>query len=206
MSAQPTRSAEPASTAPNRLPALHLALLFLIGFAGFSLLPRVRNNPLLEWSFWGTAAVLFLLYLALRLQVARSGRTLTYEFVPNKAHYVQFVMQGMIYVYWGMYWREVYPFLPFVAAQILFVYTLDMLISWLRRDHWVLGFGPPPLVLSTNLFLWFKDDWFYYQFALMAAGVLGKQFLRWHRQGRLTHIFNPSAFSAFVVSVALLAG
>src|SRR5580704_15470756 len=79
-----------------------------------------------------------------------------------------------------------------------------MLISWLRRDHWVLGFGPLPIVLSTNLFLWFKDDWFYYQFALMAAGVLGKQFLRWHREGRLTHIFNPSAFSAFVVSVALI--
>ena len=28
------------------------------------------------------------------------------------------------------------------------------------RQQYVLGFGPFPIVFSTNLFLWFKDDWF----------------------------------------------
>lgn len=191
--------------APNRLPPLLLPLITIIAFSAFSLLPRVRNNPRLEWAFLGAAAFLFVFYLILRVRVASAKRVLHYDFVPQKAHYVQMMMQGAIYVYWGMYWREVFPFLPFIAAQILFVYSLDMLISWSRRDDWVLGFGPMPIVLSTNLFIWFRDDWFVFQFVLISVGLLGKQFLRWHRDGKLVHIFNPSAFSAFVISVCLLA-
>ena len=30
------------------------------------------------------------------------------------------------------------------------------LLGWSRRDTYTLGFGPFPIVLSTNLFLWFK--------------------------------------------------
>jgi hypothetical protein len=190
---------------PNRIPALYLPLFFIIVFTSFALLTRVRSNPRMEWSFLSAAAVLACLYIVLRIRVARSGRTLSYKFVAQKAHYVQMVMQGLIYVYWGMYWKDVFPFVPMIAAQLLFVYTLDMLITWNRKDDWVMGFGPMPIVLSTNLFIWFKDDWFIYQFALISSGVLGKQFLRWRRDGRLVHIFNPSAFSAFVVSVCLLA-
>ncbi len=189
----------------NRVPPLQLAFLFILAFASLSLFPRVRFNPALVWIFWGiTGGLLFFLFV-LRAYVVRAGRVLRYEFIPHKAHYIQFAMQGLIYLYWGMYWREVYPFLPLLAAQILFVYALDMLISWSRQDDWILGFGPLPIVLSANLFIWFKDDWFFLQFVFISIGVLGKQFLRWHREGRLTHIFNPSAFSAFVISVGLLA-
>jgi len=192
-------------TRPNRLPALQLAFLFICGLASLSLLPRVRNNPRMLASFLGASAVLLVLLLIVRFSAARAGRVLRYDVVLNKAHYVQLLMQASIYVYWAMYWPDVKSFVPFIVAQLLYVYALDMLLTWLQRDNWVLGFGPFPIILSTNLFLWFKDDWFYYQFALVTSGVLGKQFLKWHREGRLTHIFNPSAFSAFVVSIALLA-
>jgi len=114
-------------------------------------------------------------------------------------------MHSSIYAYWGWYWNEVYHDLPLIAAQIVFAYALDMLVCWSRRDKWVLGFGPVPIVLSTNLFLWFKDDWFFLQFLLIATGILGKEFIRWKRDGRLTHIFNPSAFSLFLFSSALIA-
>ena len=53
-------------------------------------------------------------------------------------------------------------------------------------------------------FLWFKDDWFYLQFVLVAVGVLGKEFVRWNREGRYVHIFNPSAFTLGLFSVVLL--
>lgn len=120
-------------------------------------------------------------------------------------HYVQFVMHSSVYVYWGWYWREVYHDVSLIAAQIAFAYAFDMLVCWSRRDKWVLGFGPVPIVMSTNLFLWFKDDWFYLQFLLIATGVLGKEFIKWKREGRLTHIFNPSAFSLCIFSIVLIA-
>ena len=66
------------------------------------------------------------------------------------------------------------------------------------------GFGPFPIVFSTNLFLWFKDDWFLFQFLLIAVGFLGKAFVRWERDGRRVHIFNPSAFALALFSLVLI--
>src|SRR5262249_9618536 len=77
-------------------------------------------------------------------------------------------------------------------------------VCWFRRDKYILGFGPFPIVLSTNLFLWFKDDWFYLQFLMIAVGVLGKEFVTWTRDGRKTHVFNPSALSTSLFSIALI--
>jgi TPR repeat protein len=130
---------------------------------------------------------------------------LRYEVVLNKVHYVQLTMHTCVYTYWGWYWREVYHYVPLIAGQLAFAYALDMLVCWSRREKWILGFGPVPIILSTNLFLWFRDDWFYLQFAMIATGVLGKEFLKWKRDGRLTHIFNPSALALFIFSVALIA-
>ena len=54
------------------------------------------------------------------------------------------------------------------------------------------------------MFLWFKDDWFYLQFAMVALGFLAKEFLRWTRDGVNTHIFNPSSFPLAVAGALLL--
>jgi hypothetical protein len=79
-------------------------------------------------------------------------------------------------------------------------------LSWTHRRTFALGFGPCPIVFSLTLFFWFKDPWFYWQFVMVAIGLLAKELLRWQRDGRKTHIFNPSAFPLAVVSVALLLG
>ncbi|MGH7803984.1 MAG: hypothetical protein ACREQJ_06520, partial [Candidatus Binatia bacterium] len=105
----------------------------------------------------------------------------------------------------GWYWPEVYDHVPLIAAQVLFAYGLDMALCWFRREKWVLGFGPFPIIFSTNLFMWFRDDWFFLQFAMVATGVLGKEFVKWQREGRTTHVFNPSALSLFLFSLALIA-
>ena len=89
-------------------------------------------------------------------------------------------------------------------AQLAFAYAFDMLLAWSRRDSYVLGFGPFPIIFSTNLFLWFRDDWFYLQFLMIAVGFMGKEFVRWHREGQRTHIFNPSAFSLGLFSLVLI--
>ncbi|MCU1237632.1 MAG: Sel1 domain protein repeat-containing protein, partial [Candidatus Solibacter sp.] len=173
--------------------------------AAFTLIPWVRENPRLAGSVWGAVGVLVVLTAAVQAHAARAGRVLRYEFVHRPVHYVQLAMHTSIYAYWGWYWREVYHYYPLILAQIAFFYALDMLVCWWRSDRWILGFGPFPIVFSTNLFLWFRDDWFYLQFAMIATAVLCKAFLTWERDGRRTHIFNPSAIALAIFSVGLLA-
>ncbi|HEX5430372.1 MAG TPA: hypothetical protein VFW83_00285 [Bryobacteraceae bacterium] len=156
-------------------------------------------------TFWSVAAILLILALLLGHLVKQDGRELIFEFAPRRVHYVQLLAQGSIYFYWGWYWREVYRYVPLIAAQLLFAYALDMLISSWRRGKWAAGFGLFPIVLSTNLFLWFRDDWFFFQFLMIAVALLGREFVKWTRNSRRTHIFNPSASSLFVFAVFLMA-
>jgi hypothetical protein len=188
------------SQSPLWLPAL-LTLLF----ASFTLLSRVNANTNLMASFLGAAGLLLAGLCALWWNVTRTGRTLVYEFVPRRVHWVQMFMHSSVYAYWGWYWREVYHEIPLILAQVVFLFVLDMLVCWSRRDKWILGFGPIPIIFSMNLFLWFRDDWFYLQFVMVAIIVFGKEFLRWKRDGQLTHIFNPSAFALFLTSIVLIA-
>ena len=183
---------------------LLLASLLTLLLACFLLIPWVRTNARLAGSFLGAASALLLFQFALRRRLARTGRTVGFDVVPRPVHYVQLCMHTSIYLYWGWYWREVYHYAPLILAQIVYVYVLDMLVCWWRRDQWVLGFGPFPIVLSTNLFLWFKDDWFFLQFLLVSTGVLCKELIAWNREGRRVHIFNPSAIALAIFSLGLI--
>lgn len=194
-----------AQEATGRSASLWLPALLTLFFAVFALLPRINANPHLEASISGAAAFLLAGLGTLWWSVARTGRTLTYEFVPRQVHWVQMIMHSSVFAYWGWYWREVYHEIPLILSQVLFLYVLDMLVCWFRRDKWILGFGPIPIIFSMNLFLWFRDDWFYLQFVMVAIIVFGKEFVRWKRDGHSTHIFNPSAFALFLTSVVLIA-
>ena len=91
-----------------------------------------------------------------------------------------------------------------IAGQIVFAYAFDMLLTWSRRDTHLLTFGPFPIIFSINLFLRFRDDLFALQFVMVAIGFLAKEFIRWNKDGRRVHIFNPSSFPLAVVSTVLL--
>jgi hypothetical protein len=139
--------------APNHFPPLVLPLVLSLALGCFSLLPRVNANPRVLESFLGASAALLVFTFLLHRRIARDGRKLFFEFLPKNVHYVQFTMQTTVYLYWGWYFRQAYGYLPLIAAQIIFVYALDMLVCWSRRDKWILGFGAFPIVMSTNLFL-----------------------------------------------------
>ena len=182
-----------------------MPLALTLGLILVSFVPRVHDNVALSRSFWGAALALLVWQGVLLAIVRRAGIGRSFSTVLRPQHYVQATVQMAVFAYWGYYWRPIYDFVPLLVAQLGFAYVFDMLLAWSRRDRYVLGFGPLPIIFSTNLFLWFRDDWFYLQFLMIAAGFLGKEFIRWQRDGTRTHIFNPSAFSLALFSLVLIA-
>ena len=91
-----------------------------------------------------------------------------------------------------------------IAAQVAFAYAFDMLLTWSRRERYVLGFGPFPIIFSINLFMWFKPDWFALQFLMVAVGFAVKELVRWNKDGRRAHIFNPSSFPLGLFALGLI--
>lgn len=136
---------------------------------------------------------------------ARKGAAFEAVFTPIRSHWVQASVQASILVYWGWFVPAVPNHAPLIVAQVLYVYALDALLTWSRGRLWRFGFGPLPIIFSTNLLLWFKPEWFAFQFVMITLGVLGKTFVTWEREGRRTHIFNPSTFGQFIVAVVLIA-
>jgi len=181
-----------------------IAFVFMFGLVLFGFMGRVRANPRLFWSFMGAVAVLLAWSAVLFPWAWRRGRRFTLQFVPRPQHYLQACLQTAIFAYWGWYWQQVYDSYYLVIAQLVFAYAFDLLLSWSRRGTYALGFLPFPIVFSTNLFLWFKPDWFYFQFMMVALGFAAKDLIRWNKQGRDTHVFNPSSFSLMVFSLGLI--
>jgi hypothetical protein len=180
-----------------------LPMAFTFGLAALAGLPPIRQNPGTLWAFLVAGSALFVWNALLAL--TGGNRNFFLEFAPRKQHYLQACAQGSVLLYWGWYWPPVYQFGYLILAQLLFAYAFDMLLSWTRRDSYTLGFGPFPVIFSINLFLWFKPDWFILQFLMIAVGFAAKELLRWNKEGRRAHIFNPSSFPLAVFSLALLA-
>jgi len=183
--------------------AFALNACFVAGLLLLSQLSLLEQRPTVRASIAG-AGLFLLAWSVLLFGVLRRQRKVTLEITLRRQHYLQACLQGILILYWGYYWREVYHAAPLIAAQLLFAYGFDSLLSWTHRRTFVLGFGPFPIIFSITLFFWFKDDWFYWQFPMVALGFLAKEFLRWTRDGINTHIFNPSSFPLAVVSVILL--
>jgi hypothetical protein len=200
-----TSASYQAGTLRDPIGPLLFPLAFAVGIASLVFLSSVHQNQKVERAFLGSAAALWIWIAVLLIRATRRERVLTVEVVLKKQHYVQACAQLSVLLYWGWYWPPVYAFAPFILAQLFFAYAFEMLLSWSRRDSYILGFAPFPVVFSIDLFLWFKPDWFYLQFAIVALGLAAKELIRRHRDGRLAHIFNPSSFPLAIASLYLLA-
>jgi hypothetical protein len=180
-------------------------LAFTIGLALLAVLAPVRHNARVLWTFLGAVAALGAWFGVLWLRARGSENAFAVEVTLRRQHYLQACAQLSVFLYWGWYWPPVYTFAPFILAQLLFAYAFDMLLGWSRRGSYTLGFGLFPVVFSINLFLWFKPEWFYLQFLMVALGLAAKDVIRWNRDGRAAHVFNPSSFPLAVFSLVLLA-
>jgi hypothetical protein len=181
------------------LPAALALALVALGF-----LTNAGRTPAVLWTLAAAAAAIVSWNALLVARAHRSGRALTVDIVLRKQHYLQACAQGSVLLYWGWHWQPVYDYAPLIVAQLIFAYAFDILLSWWRRSAYTLGFGPFPVIFSINLFLWFRPDWFYLQFVMVAVGFAAKELIRWTREGRLVHIFNPSSFPLAVFALALI--
>ena len=200
----PHRPERPFDAQPAPLVILALPLAFTASLLALTLLPRLQRSDALLWSFWSAGAVLLAWLALIAVAAIKNGAPSIHLAPPRPQHYIQACCHLTVYAFWGYYWRPVYDYAPLLVGQILFAYAFDMLLSWSRRQSYGLGLGPFPIIFSTNLFLWLVDDWFAFQFVLVALGFAGKAFVRWERDGKRVHIFNPSAFSLAIFSVVLL--
>lgn len=124
-------------------------------------------------------------------------RRLTWSWGLKPNHVVPSLLQLAIFAYWSRYFPGVADRIPDILSQLVFAFALDALLNWTRHGHWRIGVGPLPIVLSTNLFVWFAQpaiQWFVIGVAIASRLLL-------QRHGR--HLFNPSAFG--VATAALLA-
>jgi len=188
----------------HRLSWLLLPAVAAVVLIGISLLPRAQQSTALVWSLWGAAAAIALNAAVLGIGARRGAIELGVTVDIKRTHWVQGLLQASIYLYWGQFWAPVVSHAPLIVAQIVFLYGIDMVIAWSRRRPVRLGFGPFPIVLSTNLFLWFRDDWFFLQFTMLAVGAFAKDLITWERDGKRAHIFNPSAFALALFSFVLI--
>ena len=187
-----------------KLGSFKVPLVLIIVLSFLALSPRVQGNDVLFWSFVGAILLLASWFIYLFALSWNSGEDRLFEIVLRPQHYIQAMVQFSVYAYWGYYWRPVYEHAWLIVGQIVFAYAFDILLAWSRRQKYTLGFGPFPIIFSINLFLWFRDDWFYMQFLMIALGFMGKEYVRWNREGRNVHIFNPSAFALGLFSLILI--
>jgi hypothetical protein len=179
-----------------------VALLPLGCAAAFAAAGLLANPaPGVRWSVIVATVILVAVWAAL----SRRGSPLAWEVAVHKQHWIQALAHSSIFIYWSRHWPMVATWAPLILTQLCLAYAVDMLLTWWRRRPYSLGFGPFPVIGSINLFLWFKPDWFAYQLAMVAAGMLAKECLRWERNGRRVHIFNPSSFPLALASLGLLA-
>lgn len=210
----PRSAAAPGAPAPtdssSRTRSLRPGIAVLLpaalglALAGMALLvPRAQAPELFHALLGAGLAVLAgcaILFLAAR----RAGRPLELETAVYRHHWVQACAQFSIFLWWGWHIRFVYAYFPLLLSQLIFAYAVDALLSWGRRGRFSLGFGPFPIVFSINLFLWFRPEFFQWQFAMVAGGYLAKEFIRWDKGGRSAHIFNPSSFPLAVAALVLI--
>ena len=198
--------AGPARRLRELPPALGFALAGGFALGLLACVPAAADrHPVVAASLVGAASLLSAWGAVVWVWASRRGRRPTLEIDPRPQHYVQACAQASVFLYWGWHWPPVRDAAALIAAQVLFAYAFDLLLAWSRGEAGRLGFGPVPVVFSINLFLWFADDRFHLQLLLVAFAFAAKALIRWERDGRRAHVFNPAAFALAVFAAALLA-
>lgn len=157
-------------------------------------LVALRHLKLTGWVLLAWAIVLGAFILRRRGDYSVTKRVRATHLLPAG-------IQLLLFGYWALYWDGVPTQLQLIGLQLCFAYAFDALLGLTMFKKWTLSYGPIPITLSANLFVWFPGDHFYLSVVVIALALASKALLR--KDGR--HIFNPSAVGIAVVGALCLA-
>ncbi len=157
-----------------------------------------RSGGLTPWAQFAIAWGLALVALAVAVVARRAGGGSISTSVHLKTnHMLPATIQVLIFSYWALYWEPLIDHAWALGVQLLFAYTLDLAIGVWTERTWRVGLAPVPIVLSTNLFVWFTGSGSWLFFLVSAIALFSKAALR-RESG---HIFNPSALGLALVGL-----
>ena len=125
---------------------LLLPLAGSVLLASFIALPRIISNGYLVGAFAGRLLDLPVWLIALVQRRTRFALTISLR--PQ--HYLQAFAQRRSSCIGATTGRSIHDAAPLIAAQLLFAYGFDSLLSWTHRRTFALGFGPFPIIFSIT--------------------------------------------------------
>jgi len=160
-----------------------------------------RSGGLAPWTqfliAWGVALAALVVAVVVR---RAGGESITRSVRLRPNHMIPATFQVLIFGYWALYWEPLIHHGWALAVQLLFAYTLDLAIGVWTERTWRIGLAPVPIVLSTNLFVWFTGAGFWLFFLVAAIALFSKAAIR-RESG---HIFNPSALGLALVGLVCI--
>lgn len=146
-----------------------------------------------------------MLRFAISRHIVRYMRLLpkiSFNYKPT--HIVQALVQLSVYTYWGYFYFGVREYAPFIIGQLIFAYAFHFTLTAFTKKEYVLSFALFPIVFSINLFAWFRPEFYFCQLLLIMVAILGKQYLTRKLDGKLIHIFNPSALPLAILAILVV--
>ena len=181
-----------------------LIAVLLLGSFALPFTPQVTYVDH-AWSvMMGCSAILSAAFLFLVWRQWRSTDKAVIELNAKRTHFIQAIAQSSIYFYVSIWYSGPAQWAPFLIYQLIIAYVFDFLLSIFRQNQYKLGFTIFPIVLSINLFMWFKPEFFAGQLAMIFAAILAKAYIVRRVEGRRIHIFNPSALPMAVAAVLIV--
>lgn len=169
--------------------------VLLLGSYALLFAPSVAPRGHAWWVMLACSTALSAAFLYFLWQQRDAADKARIELNARATHFMQAIAQSSIYFYVGFQWSGEARWAPFVIYQLICAFVFDFLLSVYRTNRFKLGFSIFPIVLSINLFMWFKPDYFVGQLAMVFVALLAKTYIVRSVDGRPPHhIFNPSAF------------
>jgi len=142
----------------------------------------------------------FLLLVVLMLaSLWRKKQKPAIEWQLKANHLLPAILQSTIFVYWGIYDKQVVWYAPNLIAQLLLAYVIDAILAWTIEGKWRIGAGPLPIVLSANLFAWYLEPW---KVGLVITIALASKYLVRRKDGSV--VFNPSGVALATMAIAFI--
>lgn len=178
--------------------------VLLLGSFALVLVPQVEFQGHAWTVMLGCSAALSAAFLYFLWRQRTATEKCRIDLDVRRTHFMQAIAQGSIYFYVGYYYSGVAEWAPFILYQLIAAFVFDFLLSAYRNNRYKLGFSVFPIVLSINLFMWFKPEYFAGQLAMIFAAIVFKAYIVRKLEGRTVHIFNPSALPMAVTAVVIV--